>query len=478
MSKPKYRLNESFEVNGYWWLPDASEIKIAGKLDFHPNREMILNLFGSLNPSATVESNNIFEPKIILGLLEDGEYCTLLDTFQTYYSPGTEIIKSTFAVNLIIIGEIFHKKSDIKFNSANFELTNLNNWVMQKCFDKKPEKGNIFNVKYKRPKDDKYSIKSINATLTISSRADIKSGYYMTEISHYNYIRLRPKRKKALNWFLGTIYEIRNLIAILTAERIFIDRIGLELKTNRMKLPTGKFISRYVDIIYLQAHYEKTKPVHPIEMPFSYSLVKRNFQNIANAWFEEKEKGINSAIYDVFFNSLYNKSLNIELEFLSLMQSIEGMHRALGNDKYMDENEYEKVRCKISNSIPNSLTKDHKDALKSRIQFGNEYSLRKRMNLIFKDLDKELVGLITNDYKNFVTRVVDNRNYLTHYDKNSLKNKMTWNDMYTYSAGLRTLLVCLIYKTIGIESATLIRVMKENKKFRQPELTGSINIET
>lgn len=469
MSKLKYCLANAFETNGYWWLPGKPENKIPGKISFDPLGDFSLKLLGALHAEESFGSEPTFKPEIIQGILEDGQLCTLINSFQTNYSFGTILTNSTFALNIAIIGWAFDSKEKIKFNCVNFELTNLNNWAMQKCFKSKPWQDNKFCVEYDMPKKAKFSINSLDSTLAICSRADIKDGFFNKEINHQNYIQIRPKKKQNLDWFLEATYGIQNLIAILTAERIFTTNIKLEVKKEKSRLLSGKMISKFANIILRQSHYEETKNIHPLEIPFTFRSIMSTFGTIVNSWFEEKLS--NSSIYDVFFNGLYNKSLNQEFEFISLMQSLEGIHRSLGSDKYMNEQEYEEVRKTISNSIPSNLASDHKDALKARIKYGNEYSLRKRMSLIFQGLDTEIRDLITDDYKQFISKAVDNRNYLTHYDKASEANKMEWHDMYLHSWSLRTLLICLIYKRIGIDNNILVNVLKSNKKFIKPTLS-------
>jgi|GEM_PF-2911254 hypothetical protein len=469
MSKLKYCLTNAFESNGYWWLPENKENKVPGKISFDPLGDFSLNLLGTLGPEKSFGGESTFKPEIIQGVLEDGQLCTLINSFQTNYSFGTILTNSTFALNIAIIGWAFDKIEAIKFNCANFELTNLNNWASQKCFKTAPWKDNKYCVEYNMPKKMKFSINSLNSTLSICSRADIKPGFFSNEIYHQNYIQIRPKKKQNLDWFLEAIYGLQNLIAILTAERIFTTQIKLGVKKEKGRLPSGKMNNKYASILLRQSHYEQTKDIHSLEIPFTFRSVMNTFGTIVDSWFEEKLS--NSSIYDVFFHGLYNKSLNQEFEFIGLMQSLEGIHRALGNDKYMDEQDYEEVRKTISNSIPVNLAGDHKDALKARIKYGNEYSLRKRMSLIFQGLDGEIRNLITDDYKQFISKVVDNRNYLTHYDKASAANKMEWHEMYLHSWGLRTLLICLIYKKIGINSKTLVNVLKNNRKFTKPTIS-------
>lgn len=306
MAKVHYSLNTSFETNGYWWLPEYPDNKVAGKIFFDPCGDFSLHLLGSLSPKETFNIGSVFKADIINGILEDGKECTLINAIQTRHSFGSILTNSTFALNIAIIGWIFKSIEDVKFNATCFELTNLNNWVLDKCFKTDQLDGNIRNIEYCRPKEAKFSIKSLNSTLSICSNANFKTGLFDNEIHHQSYIRVRPKKKKNLDWFLETIYGVQNLLAIFTAERIFNNNIRFEVKREKSRHKSNKMTKIYADVIFKQPHYADSKKIHPLEIPFNFKNIKTNFQKITDSWFAEKMS--NTPIYDVFFNSFYNTS--------------------------------------------------------------------------------------------------------------------------------------------------------------------------
>ncbi|MDN5873075.1 MAG: hypothetical protein L0H29_01670, partial [Sinobacteraceae bacterium] len=53
---------------------------------------------------------------------------------------------------------------------------------------------------------------------------------------------------------------------------------------------------------------------------------------------------------------------------------------AIADGTYMSPEDYEAVRHALATAIPSSVGADHREALKSRIKYGNELSLRKRIN--------------------------------------------------------------------------------------------------
>ena len=72
-----------------------------------------------------------------------------------------------------------------------------------------------------------------------------------------------------------------------------------------------------------------------------------------------------------------------------------------------------------------TVSRHHRQALKSRIEFGNEHSLGKRLTLMGKTLTEGTRTLIAADRKRFLRNVVDTRTYLTHYTSDGKKTTMS-----------------------------------------------------
>ncbi|WP_423191407.1 HEPN domain-containing protein [Burkholderia multivorans] len=68
---------------------------------------------------------------------------------------------------------------------------------------------------------------------------------------------------------------------------------------------------------------------------------------------------------------------------------------------------------------PNTVGSDHKEALKSRIRYGNEVSLRKRLDALISRLDLPLRKQILGNDGVVPRSWVVTRNYYTHWDNES-----------------------------------------------------------
>ena len=80
------------------------------------------------------------------------------------------------------------------------------------------------------------------------------------------------------------------------------------------------------------------------------------------------------------------------------------------DEKRMDEAEFEELVENLIEKCP----EEHKEWLSRELKYGNEVSLRKRLKDIIKPF-RTVIGNCTRR-DNLINRIVNTRNYLTHYD--------------------------------------------------------------
>jgi len=149
------------------------------------------------------------------------------------------------------------------------------------------------------------------------------------------------------------------------------------------------------------------------------------------------------------------------------MQALESFHRVTKGGKYLSNDEWKPFRATLANAIPAELDSGHRESLRSRIKYGNEYSLRKRIGELLEGLNEITLSRLSPTDKYFTGIIVDTRNYLTHYD-DELKDVALKNaDLYWANQRLRILISLLLLKEIGIPEKLIFDSMIENYKIRQ-----------
>jgi hypothetical protein len=97
--------------------------------------------------------------------------------------------------------------------------------------------------------------------------------------------------------------------------------------------------------------------------------------------------------------------------------------------------------------MPNPL----KQRLSDYLNYGNEFSLRKRLKQLLNGLREATRKKITPKEEGFVDSVVCTRNYLTHYNE-ELKDKATTDleSQFNLNGKLRALISILLLREAGL----------------------------
>lgn len=184
-----------------------------------------------------------------------------------------------------------------------------------------------------------------------------------------------------------------------------------------------------------------------LTIPVRYSAIKDEFPGILEKWFENATRMRH--VYDLFFAAMHRPGWFSDQDFLQLVQAIEVFSRITTDSSYLPVEQYELVRSALTNAIPAGIDASLREALKSRIKFGNGFSMRKRVTELLKNLDGETVELFTRDPRAFISRVVATRNYLVHLDETTKEDPFDDDELLAAILSLRLLLSVLLLKELG-----------------------------
>jgi len=176
----------------------------------------------------------------------------------------------------------------------------------------------------------------------------------------------------------------------------------------------------------------------------SFNKIKSKFSDILNTWFLFYDNYKSSFV--LFFESIYllNK-LNLENKYLNIVHSLESYHRKNQNhsNSYMEKEKYiSSIYKDLTKYIPVELEDDFKDALKSKLKYGYEYSLRRRIKELFR-LNNDFINNFIINSDILQKEIIETRNYLTHYDEktNFVKDE---NDLYVLCEKIKVIFIILL----------------------------------
>lgn len=367
------------EYKGKWWLPDNPEKQISGTLKIMPNKEILLELEGVFKDIE--EITKILEPKIeiILGISLTEENITLYECFGIKSNVSVSVsglqISSLFRVNEVFIGVHFQKSEDVKFKELFIRYLYLDEWINVYGFNvscDSDEKEVI--VKYKQP----YPIQaSIGEDCKISIEFELISSSIMPKeinIKQRAYVRVKYSTEKSLNECWDIVRRIQNFLSFGVGEPVYSLVIKGMTEANKQTV-NGKFHNPPVEIYHRSLGIPKARRMLlPCDMLFTFKDISEKFEIFLRNWFEKAN--ILEPVYNLYFQMLYNPRLPLQLQFLSLIQAIEAYHRCKFEGKYLSDDDYKPIYEKLTEFI-NGLFIEHsfKDALKSKLKYGNEYSL-------------------------------------------------------------------------------------------------------
>lgn len=463
------------EMPGEFWLTGLPPKRVPGTLQFTPGEWIELKLGGFLGPRPGLGKHSMWP--LVLGELGDGTLCSLLRAVEgsTQFNVGSGVGSSQVTAQQCLLGCHLRSGGSTAFRSADVEYDCLTAWMGRSPFGTKSEMSEAedwhYSVEYVEPPPVRYSLRDLGLTLTVNARfraSHERVGEHM--LQHREGLSLRPTHSQPLGWYLDRAAETRNLLSLLVTQPVHLTRMQLQYGSHRFDAG-GRMRMRkdWATVLIRQTPAgNQVQPLHPKLVPFRYEVMRDALPEVLRRWFGSYDRL--KPIYDLFFLPRYNQHLPIEQQFLSLVQALEGFHRKTGHGSYIAKRKYKEIDEFLVGCIPASAPADLRAALASRLRYGNEYSLRKRLTRMIGTLAPESRVLIDPNVSGFISKVVDTRNYLTHLDGELKGRSMSVPEMIEVSCSLNALLMLLVFVRIGVPEDLARDAMRRSSQFERPRV--------
>jgi hypothetical protein len=453
---------ESFEHSGIWWLPEKPEKKIHGKLSYDPRERPILSLDGAFYENLWNPDERDFH-EIILGDCY-GKKITLRSCFMTHCSIATvgdsseKYVRSEFGVNAFYIGYHFNKKEDIKFTQLYVRYSDLEEWLGERPFrfDRGGNEEGLKEVtlRFAMPNMVEISLE----------RFKIRIGYGVTtggdwwrkpEFETNAWVSIDVSDEMHVDKFLSIAYHLKSFLTLATGNDVLI----LTVSGKKEK----KDGTETVQIFYHKGERISAEKLfrHPF-FPFGYKSISERPEFYLQNWFNIVENL--EPTYDLFFGTIRFPYVYPRLTFLSLAQALESYHSRTSDNQVMTDESFRGLLSPILDiirKIPQSKLRQH---FTSRAEHMHRKTLRMRINELFVKHDK-LFSLFINNKNKFIEKVVNTRNYYTHYDKNSEKRAAKVLELPFLSDKLRFMLIVILLKEIGFDDKVTEQALREYMRF-------------
>src|SRR5258706_3129255 len=347
---------------------------------------------------------------------------------------------------VIVVGA--HVPTDFVYPEIAFRIPGLQIWQSHRSiqYSLGDETSGTSMVRYEvtRPEKERIRVPTLGDNLDMRLGGEWSTdGFTAISVTVTGWMAIRPDVPQNLTWYFEQLYKLTTMLSFLAGTSMAPDSISASMDETPMTasvlaaLPTSKCC--------------EYKNLHNFFVPRAAMGI--DLSQVVARWFERH------ATIDMpsrlAMSILASEKLWLHVEFLSLMQALEGFHRGLYPGVYMSAAEYAPVRNALNDAIPSNVGEDHKEALRSRLRYGHELSLRKRLDTLAESLSERARKLIFGQKKKPLQQWIDTRNYYTHWDKALLVNVLNDEEMHDATIRMRAFLQALYLDFMGLPMAAI-----------------------
>ncbi len=411
---------KNLNYKGEWWLPNRPNNKKKGSLTFDKRDGGELRIFESFTGKPSMFGNNP-DYDIVLGNTLSGKHVTLYNCkFSGSKISSAGPYTDSFYVNRIHSGWHFPNKDEIKFHRTEFYFPNFENWVnisgFSTCHD-----GKNLRVDYGQPENINTNVRNHNVKIEfklpkpfeISTRCNLEQK---------TFIAIESEDLTHIQEHLELGHLIRNFLTLAMDQTVFPKNIVSTSKEYLNKLDEDKKRPAKIYTYHVDGPGKNrdfpSEELNRSQMLFSYEEISENFETYLNNWLTINEKF--EHLLTNYFGVIYSPSKHLQNDFLRFVRGLEAYHRSSTREGvYQNEEKYlDGLYNEMVDVIPDELDSSFKDSLKSRLKHHYEHSLRKRFQSLFDELSEILSPIVPNGDQ-FVSTVVNARNFLIHYSEDS-----------------------------------------------------------
>lgn len=410
------KISEPIETRGYFWLPEDPDNKVPGNLSISEKGEIRVEVMGLFSEFlAAVKdrfSGFVREFDRVLGVVEDGGKVTLE---KCLYQPSRLSLSgglsgSTILAHLAFIGAHFDSQEELEFSEFTLAVDGLEEWLFISGIEMDQDLDNrCGSISYGLP--DEISLRlndGLNLKFVFSLEfPQISSPVTRAGVSQATYMQLEANEPLHIESALSVARKLSNFLSLAIDQSVSFRSI--EVAPGRA--PEDAEVNSIPAIRVYGQFLPATDQVAPISWPrflFRYSEVEDRLERLLVTWLEVYSSL--EPVLNLYFSNRSNSFQYLDVKCLHLAQGIEALHRKLHpENKVMPAKVFKVITSMLLQCCP----PEHRNWLKGKIRNANEPALGQRV----KDMIEPFKCWIGNskERKRFVRKVVNTRNYYTHF---------------------------------------------------------------
>jgi hypothetical protein len=467
------QMDTSFESWGGFWQPGENPRIVQGRLLYDPTTGIALDLTEAPSGMPPLGSEAQAQYSVLFGHLVNGTLVTLTRAFVTESTFGGGIgCPTKLIASRALFGAHVTDLDQLLVKSYSMRLTSLENWMcacpVQWKRASEGEKHVGVDMTYRFPQPIAVSLPKMGFDIEIGHTLTTRPGHSSFNLDGKAYFKVVGHAPLTMARAHEIAWQCQNLMSLLVGREVSVRSV----EVTPLPADTTEMATSSCQILYHRIERAGREHLQAALMLMPYATIKDDFPRMVERWLDRSEQSVLAT--NVYFGSLHHQSPAVNVKFLAIVHAIESYHRSLGVGLYMDQGKFDKAIESLLSHIPPEIQGDHRLSLKSRLKYGNEYSLRRRLVGMLDRIPENARLRIAGDVAKFVQRVVATRNYYTHYDCLSKEESFSPKETYTAAERLRILLVANLIHDLGVKDADLMSILERSQDFqhwlRQPLL--------
>ena len=439
------RLSEPIEASGSFWLPEEPDAEFSGVLRISEAGSITLDIQGGYVPFLDLGALRFVGMTDRLGAV----------TLESCYNQSSYIgspSKWSFHVEYVLVGVHIDADELLAFEEVTLSIEGLGEWLAISGIDFDSDFdacGNgTWSVNFQLPSP---------ITLALSDDLDLEFSFGVqfspvrlptntkAVVEQHSYASLRLKEQIHFTELRCLAIKIRNFLWFATSVPVSIQTFTVrteQIKRERQGVESQPYPIR----VYFQSphHLEKAPSISGHRMLFRLPDVRDNLECIVSEWLRSYEKF--RPTFDLYFSSSVDFSMYLEVRFTGLVQALEAMHRRTSDETVMPQEEFNSIRDSLLSDCPSS----RREWLETRLKYDNELSLGQRLKRLVAPF-RQWFGNNT-EREAFIRKVVDTRNYLTHYDQSLVDKAADGQELHNLCEKLDALIQLNLLKAVGFQN--------------------------
>jgi hypothetical protein len=470
MAAPPPGLHENFSEQGLWWREGEEDDQVAGTLTFDPTDGPQLKLLGVLGDVESslkaAFSGERDEDVTIHGVTTKGKPATLMRAMNVnrqLHMPG--IPHETWRSNLLAVGIHLHSDHDEEiFSKSYLRFEAIERWLEHRPFtDSFDDAAKSLTVKAQKPREVPFAHHDEFEVVSVGSLYQDNKPETRFTIDVFSYLGIIPAAPRSLNWHVNKAVRLQELAALCTGH--FLPLTSLELRGPEEKRPGGGTLPRDVIVYARMIHPEAgTRPKHEAPLVSGPELIGFNSKAV-QTWFDQYE--LFSPAIGLFFTVTGEQHMFTNVRLLLAIQALEVFHRRTSAETVMPPKDFPAFAAGLLEAIPAAATASMKDKLKGVYRYLNEPSLNQRLKSIVDNIEAAFGRAPAGFDKAARRKLVDTRNYYTHFSPELDGRTLDGGSMYWASRRIILLLTLLFLQRLGIATSDIPTLLKRHREFAQ-----------